>query len=71
MQCQKALAGRCIYLKCTFFCTGMQLKVLYTDCCDHMAFTSRVTGTMREYDLIVALTAPQQAQVLKGIAQQT
>lgn len=47
----------CTYLKCTLFCTGMQLEVVYTDGCDHMAFTSGVTGTVREYDLIVALAA--------------
>lgn len=44
----------------------MQLEVVNADGCDDVAFTSGVTGTVREYDLIVALTTPQQTQILRG-----
>ena len=32
---------------------------------DDVALTSGVTGTMREYDLIVALATPQQTEILR------
>lgn len=51
--------------KCAFLCAGMQLEVVYADGCDHVAFTSGVAGTVRENNLIVSLTIPQQTQVLK------
>lgn len=44
----------------------MQLEVLNADGGDDVAFTPWVTGAVGEYDLIVALAAPQQTEVLKG-----
>lgn len=45
---------------------GVQLEVLNADGGDDVAFTPRVTGAVGEYDLVVALAAPQQTEVLKG-----
>lgn len=55
----------CPCLKCPFLGAGVQLEVVNANGCDDVAFTSRVTGTVGEYDLIVALATPQQTQVLK------
>lgn len=60
----KTPSGTC--LQCALFRAGVQLEVLYTDGCDYVAFTARVAGTVREYDLIVAFTTPQQIQILRG-----
>lgn len=43
----------------------MQLEVVNADGCDDVAFTTGVTGTMGEYDLVVALATPQQTQILR------
>lgn len=59
------LRRRWTHLEYALLCAGVQLKVLYTDGCDHVAFTSGVAGTVREDDLIVAVTTSQQTQVLK------
>lgn len=55
----------CPCLKCPFLGAGMQLEVVNANGCDDMAFTSRVAGTMGEYNFIVTLATPQQTQVLK------
>lgn len=55
----------CPCLEGPFFRAGVQLEVVNANCGDDVAFTSRVAGTVGEYDLVVAFTAPQQTQVLK------
>lgn len=52
-------------LKRPLLWAGMQLEVLNADGGDDVAFTPRVTGAVGEYDLVVALAAPQQTEVLK------
>lgn len=42
----------------------MQLEVMDADSCDDMSFPPGVTGAVGERHLIVALTCPQQTQVL-------
>lgn len=48
-----------------FLSAGMQLEVVNADGCDDVAFTSGVARTVGEYDLVVALAAPQQTQILR------
>lgn len=45
----------------------MQLEVMDADSCDDMALPPGVTGAVWEDHLIIALTCPQQAQVLTSI----
>lgn len=51
-------------LECAVLCAGMQLEVIDADGSDHMTLSPGVAGAVREHHLIVALTRPQQAQVL-------
>lgn len=53
------------YLERAVLSTGMQLEVVDADGRDDMALPSGVTGAVREHDLVVAFTRPQQAQVLQ------
>lgn len=43
---------------------GVQLEVMDADGCDDMSLPPGVTGAVRERHLVIALTRPQQTQVL-------
>lgn len=47
--------------------TSMQLEVMDADSCDDMSLPPGVTGAVGERHLIVALTRPQQTEVLTDI----
>lgn len=53
------------HLQGAFLGAGVQLEVVDADGRDDVSFTPGVTGTVRENDLVVALAASQQTQVLR------
>ncbi len=61
---QTKLAETNIYLQRAILSTRVQLEVMDADRCDDVPLPPGVTGAVRERHLVVALTCPQQTQVL-------
>lgn len=58
-------AEPCSHLQLSLLGAGVEFKVLNTDGCDDMSLPPRVTGAMREDDLVVTLARPQHVQILR------